>query len=675
MRKYGLFVIGIIFSFIFIYIYVSTLMFGEVVPLSMPVVSRYDVMSEAEIEAEKETGLDWLWWDEDSYIEYQFSPEKEYLDIQLGGAKSLLTSARVYFGINGVYNEEYETFNLKAMSHNACKITDSLYNCAKIYPVGNVLGEVEDTKTTIFLSIKSLSVTEGKPGQWFFLGTVAGVFLLTAIALYLIIFCRNSFWFAKDFRYKYYLGILICFVSILLLKEIYYPYNGISYFADAGSYFTDGDTFVKDGKFSLHNYLYTDPQKTNIFRGCLLPLFIYIMKQPGVLLDFSTVISYDICASLFFALFFAVGIPKLWEALFKKKVCLAQILLPLLLFIVFLRGLLMYPLSDFYSAIFATWAVLALLRLKQAVSVPKQILWGAFAGATLYLAYNIRSSYMLLVISSILFFCYWERKTIRKLIMHLIIIAGAMLLISIPQMIVNYDNCGIVSPLIQTSAYNEDRGIIVQQLMWGLKYNRFESELVVGNDNMARRYINPMGSILYDEYISNVHSMKDFLLVCLAHPVTVSVIWCFHFLTSLDLRFPDIINGSLASLNGITFFLNCVLWWLCILKIWVEIKKAKQNNTILVIMKKHINVIWITLLILPSLAQIVGAFETRFGVMLYLFSFVGLCYSKFWEPIVCILKDKKIIYLGLFIILVIAFGLVWSMAYANPDVGIAILMD
>ena len=671
MKKIG-YPVGVLLILAFFYVYVSTLLFGEVQAPSLPVTARYDVMEEAAVEAQKVTGQDWLWWDKDSYIDYFFTPGKRWMDIEIGGAKANVMMGRLYFGQDGVYEPQAQEIVFYAMRHNAAPIPEGA-NCVRIYPIGNILEPGQAVEDLHYLTIRSLAVTDGKPGEWLLFGTVMGLATLASLALYLLLFCRQSFWFSKTFRFKYLAALGIIFAVIFIMKEVYYPYNGITYFGDAGVYYTNGDTFLKDRTFAFSNYLHTDPGKTFRFRGCLQPLLILGMKQIGSWLGIGKDLSYDILSSLLFSVFFAIGLPKLWELVLRKRVSLMQILLPFTLAVVFLRGLLVYPLSDLYSVMFGVYAVLGLLLALRAKRHITGLAWAGFAGGSLYLAYNIRSANMLLVLGALPAFVYAGRKVWKRTVLQLLVVMIAMLLTALPQVAVNQALCQVSSPLVQTSAYKAGKkDIFVGQLSAGWKITRFESELSAGNTELSRQYESPMGRVFYVKYASDIGSMGDFLRVCLQHPFTVALIWGLHFLVAMDLRFLDIINGSLNHLNGITFILNILTIWGGVLLLWQEGKRIQRQGVKALVQRKQL--FWILLLVLPSLAQIVGAFETRFGAMLYLQCFAGMAFCDTWPT----WRGKRSEHVGkllILLVLLLGLGLVWSMAYATPNIGSAVLMD
>jgi len=678
-------IIVALFFMLFAYTLSSNYMYGKtIIPPIASLHNTYDLLTEEEIEQSKKTSLEWLFWDKNSYVEYKFLQGK-YIDIKLGGALFKITKAKLLFGKDGVYNGTSIDYTLKSQSHNACKIPSGKYNCVKIYPVGSVFDHQDLGKSlakediTQYLVIKSITTSYGVPGACTLYLTTILLWSVMFVLFNIVEYRQESCFFDKEWKYKYIVGTVIIFAFFIILKECYYPYNKISYWADASVYYGNADTFIKDGVFSLHNYLWTDTDKTFRFRGVLLPLFIYIMKLPGKLLNFNSDLSYEIFSNLFFSIFFAAGIPELWKTIFNKEVKLYQIFFPPILFVLFLRGLLVTPMSDLYAAVFATYFIVFLLKMMQCENIKIRLIYGILCGTSFYLAYNIRAANILLGMALIIFIIQ-KWKSPYTIIQGCLFVFAGMLPFSLIQTQVNCNLCNITSPFVLTNEYTKGHGgLLIMQLMEGLQKYRYEAELAVGSE-MTRSYINPTGKILYLKYVNNVNNLGDFFKLCMHYPFTVAIIWFTHVIVAMDLRFPDISNIQLIHLNFLMFVCT-ILFWSFTLMTFISQNKEKISSTItpkktrndaflkVIIEKIKGKKMWLVILSLPALAQVLGMFETRFATQLYLLVFMAVSYGFEKDKMINLVRKHPLRYLGAIALLGLFLGMVWNMAYSYPSFG------
>lgn len=297
-------------------------------------------------------------------------------------------------------------------------------------------------------------------------------------------------------------------------KRLYY---------DAEAYWAFSESFTSDGHFSLLNF--GDP-----LRSYTLPLAYFLLRHVGGLVtdrDWLLIVFFN---SALFALIGAVLSPRLasiaWPRLrwsIPRRLALFGLLL------LFWRGYLSYPLSDFPALAAGLVAIVAISR-------PASAGWMTLAGASAALAFEIRPAYLLLF-PALLALALWDWHSAgragwvrRGLCLALFLVAAAA--VALPQSLVEHNRIGSYSPI---PGGGELASI---QYTGGLQLQRYDT-FVGGEPSQARMlYVDPHTTgILAGLEGGSVKSTGQYAEIVVQHPVTMLGVFLRHVVNGLDQRY------------------------------------------------------------------------------------------------------------------------------------------
>ena len=296
---------------------------------------------------------------------------------------------------------------------------------------------------------------------------------------------------------------------------------------DSAEYWGLSETFVHHGNFSLLSF-----ESTGI-RGYALPLTYHILRDvlgpftnssPQMVMVFNAAL-FALVGAVLAPQFARIAWPDIHWGLFRRLALCS-------LLIVFWRGYLSYPLSDFPALAAALLALIA-------VSYVDSPSWMLVAGLASGLAMNYRPAYVLLVPILIALFA-WERFRLHEASQgsHFRFAAcGALFVVglaavALPQSLSQHRSSGSYSPIpggnkLASVQYNE-----------GLAYQRLD--VWVGPSvNTVMAYTDPhTEDILVERSGRPIEGTGDYLRLITEHPVTMAGVFLRHVVNALDQRFP-----------------------------------------------------------------------------------------------------------------------------------------
>jgi hypothetical protein len=327
-------------------------------------------------------------------------------------------------------------------------------------------------------------------------------------------------WFRQPAVIAFAIGFCAC-LSVALVegeKPFYY---------DSGTYWALADSFARDGSFSLLDF------ENNGLRGYGLPLVYFVLQQLSFLNDSHTVMVFN---SAVFAAIAAVLVPRLARASWPRnewtvlrRLALCGVLL------VFWRGYLSFPLSDFPAL------ALALLALVAVVSA-RSPAWMFVAGLAAGLALDFRPAYVMLI-PILLVLATWSWLEVRRrggalprgrMAAALGAFALAFALVSLPQSLSNHEHLGTYSPVPGGS------GLVDLQYTEGLRLQRYDT-YVGGTVETARmEYLDPATEAIVEDLPGGtVEGTGGYARLVLEHPVTMAGVFLRHVVNGLDQRYPS----------------------------------------------------------------------------------------------------------------------------------------
>lgn len=380
--------------------------------------------------------------------------------------------------------------------------------------------------------------------------------------------------------------------------------------------FDSGTYWAQSYAFGIEQFQFTNFQDD--VRGYLYPFLHYILIKLASLGIGTEQINLWLFHSLLYAFLFVKLFPDFLEEVFRLKIpCLPRLAFTMVCAF-FLKGLILYPLSDLPALCFATLALHNYWQLTQNTK-PRPIwlkcLKGFKIGAYAAAAYYIRPVYLILLAGlcvSIVYSIILRRKY------ALLFAALGLLLVAAPQSAINHANTGTYHPAILT--YGSSDSLFLKQLNWGICYQKYETTLdmeqwgsnsVYFKDRIGNRLIKKEGEFAsYGEYIQ---------FVC-KHFADVACIYMKHIFNGMDLVFRDVYIKNIyaprfftqffhytmlfAGLHGLSAFFFCKKW-------------------------NFAQIGFCTLYLLPVLLSTPTAVETRFFTALHLLFYLSGCMAFF----------------------------------------------
>lgn len=311
-----------------------------------------------------------------------------------------------------------------------------------------------------------------------------------------------------------YFFILVIF---LFLKG---GWDHIQYF-DAGYYAALSQSFHG----GHHHWSFTHFPITH--RGYFFPFVLNVFNH-FVTIGASALLIHVLC--LFILSFFVA--PHFSTTLFSRPFSKIQALLFSIIFFYFWGGYFYYALTDIIAIT---------LLLAAAVLIQRKKYWSLLIGGmAIAMAFNIRPIYEL---NLILFVGYLIWHTIRKNIHFygLMLFLGGMILILLPQVIINHHNHNSYSPLVITNSYLQtanNASIYNMQLDMGLRVQKYET--YVGNLEKfpSSRIAYSTGADFYNQYRQSTEqtNLGAYIKFAISNPLQITQIYLTHLFNGLDIK-------------------------------------------------------------------------------------------------------------------------------------------
>jgi hypothetical protein len=177
--------------------------------------------------------------------------------------------------------------------------------------------------------------------------------------------------------------------------------------------------------------------------------------------------------------------------------------------------------------------------------------------------------------------------------------------------------------VITTSPYN--RSLFASQLLWGITLQRYETSVDKSSPGAGVFYLDKAGEHLFaaNKIGSEPFGLRAYLKLALQNPVDFIGIYGRHIVNGLDLRDGEVYTmgqpwkkNALASFNFLILFSGLLV---IVLTIATQRANAAQTTK---------GVFWTFLTLLPVMAIIPGAIETRFFLALHLSIYCALAFSS-----------------------------------------------
>lgn len=407
---------------------------------------------------------------------------------------------------------------------------------------------------------------------------------------------------------------LAAFIATVLVFLTLHKIMGVAVFPwDSGNYW----------KLSNADILFDFPKT---IRGYFYPALLAPARYASDSFDVLGYFPYRLISSLVYGYFFAILVPKFYLQVFGGQVSFLRRLITPLLLALLCPGVIVYPLSDLPALSLMVSASICALSSACTTVVLKRYALLVLTGLLAYGAYNSRSIYLFpagLLAIGLSLIVYYKNDVRTKIFATLAFFMGAALA-SIPQVAINFKNENSFSPLvITTSLYN--RSLFANQLLWGITLQRYETSIDKTSPGPEVFYIDKAGEQLFsaNNIGAETFELRTYFRLLLNNPLDFVGIYGRHIINGLDLRDGEVYTlSSPGNRDALALFNFLILFsGLLIITITIATKRPKTEQKIK-------SFFWGLVLLLPVIAVVPGAIETRFFLALHLAAYCALAFSS-----------------------------------------------
>ncbi|WP_236195316.1 hypothetical protein [Pseudomonas glycinae] len=417
---------------------------------------------------------------------------------------------------------------------------------------------------------------------------------------------------------------IAAFIATTLIFLTLHKIMGVAVFPwDSGNYW----------KLSSIDNLLNFPKT---IRGYFFPALLFPARYASDTFDALGYFPYRIITSVVYGYFFAILIPKFYLQLFGGQVSFGRRLITPLLVAVLFPGVIVYPLSDLPALALMVCASICVLSSTCTSGAFKRYALLVLSGILAYGAYNSRSIYLfpagLLAIG--LPFIIFVKSGVRIRVFATIAFLIGAAVASIPQVAINYKNENSLSPLlITTSLYN--RSLFANQLLWGITLQRYETSIDKNSPGPEVFYLDRAGEKLFtkNNIGASAFELETYLRLVISNPLDFLGIYGRHIINGLDLRDGEVYTKTSLKNRDAFALLSFLVLFAGLLVIVINRTTNRPETD-----QQHSPLFWSLVLLLPVVAVIPGAVESRFFLAAHLSAYCALAYSSDFDAIKSLLR-------------------------------------
>ena len=412
---------------------------------------------------------------------------------------------------------------------------------------------------------------------------------------------------------------VILFTTLLII-QFSFGKTRENYLGDPWEYAAIGDSLFASGHFNLLDI--ESPITVwggGDYRGYVFPVLLGVCGHIDQIFGLNC--TWWIVSSFIYAGLFLVYFKFIKDAGIRKTSDFSVIrnLIPFGFVLVFFYGLITNALTDMLAALLAIAAAEVLLLAIRSTG-RKKYLYFFLTGMVSYLAYNIRTIYMLevfgMVITAVISEVILLKKEdvislvekVKRLCSAFVLMFAGFYFAALPQVYLNYSRYNSLSPKVRVN------GLFAQQLWWGIGITKYGT--YVGNDgihDVPMKFIDATGMAIQKAFESEGYeiSLKTYILAFLKYPVDfISILWK-HLWNALFVMFPETFIEDLTKDRSLYVILGLCIVILFIFLLYDDIKNGIKEISLS-------SILIVGSLLLPSIAILFGALEERFLIVLYL---------------------------------------------------------
>jgi hypothetical protein len=424
---------------------------------------------------------------------------------------------------------------------------------------------------------------------------------------------RLGWWTRAAIAIHHHQRSLACILSFAVLLALHRSYGIVEMPFDAGEYWhlASPDVF---GKLPS-------------FRGYAFPALLWPLRFLFELAGNSWLV-FRLGMSLIYAVLLALLVPAVFQQAFGGTVSFARRLVPVLLLGALFPGVLVYSLSDLPALLLAMGALYLALRSQQQPSLRRFVATLFASGVLMGAAYNTRTIYMFAMAGLLVLVAFRGKRLgteFPRWIGIAAVLAGVFA-VSLPQLFVNQRTHGISSLAVQARVNNHN--LIASQMVWGMTLQRYETTVSAEAPAPTVFYLDPDGIQLFNQVADDgdLFSLRYYLKVVAQHPVHFLSLNTRHAINGLDVRDGNVYTRKPSPLRTRTALFNFSVLALACWILWSlrAVPMGPQASGALPAPSS-----WrgsLAVLLLPVLAILPGAIETRFFLPLHLLAYCVIAF-------------------------------------------------
>ncbi|MDD0998598.1 hypothetical protein M5G20_22415 [Pseudomonas sp. TNT2022 ID1044] len=421
---------------------------------------------------------------------------------------------------------------------------------------------------------------------------------------------------------SFYAVFLVLFVIHLIFGIVDYPFDAATYW-----------------KLSTPASIQSFP---DIVRGYVYAYLLFPIHTLGDAINDTNRIIFRFSSSAIYAYLLTGPVANFFLQCFGGRLTAIRRIFFALFAIALFPGLFLYPLSDMPAAI----ALIIAITLADSAKRKHWLAFLFFSGAAASAAYNIRTIYLFAFIALLFLipFVFLRSKSWSARGLGLAAFILGALAVAAPQIAINKRIHDVATPLVFATV--NGKSLMATQLYWGVTIQRYET--YNGGDTPAPSlyYRDPVGIALRSldqSLFTGDPTIGGYISLVAKYPIQFLGIYGRHFINGIDVRDgmvyinkPSINKGMVAFLCYSLFFFGALIFCTRLKPRWIEVA-------------------YLAPLLIPILAILPGAVETRFFMPLYLVLFGAIATQFEWSHFSNLLKKYWLPILAAYTLLAASF--------------------
>lgn len=340
---------------------------------------------------------------------------------------------------------------------------------------------------------------------------------------------------------------------------------------------------------------------------------------------------YRILTALAYGFALTIVLPSFFVSVFGGKPTVGRRLFVPLVVAAFWPGVILYPLSDLPALLLLVGSIAAIMKSREAAtSRTRLVSYLLLAGLLLGGAYNTRPIYLFPLVCLTLALPWMGFGSAAARLAAVASLVAGMGLASLPQTLINLRHHGVLTPAVISQIEGSNKSLFASQLMWGITMQRYETSLQKTVPAPCVNYADPAGMALLElaRIDKKNFDLSAYVDLVITYPFDFIGIYGRHLMNGLDLRDSEVYITEASSTRTARSTLNFTvllagLWLLLHAGIGTGHGQAGAAAGHAPVARAAVGLsdskpFWLLVILLPVIAILPGAVETRFFLPLHL---------------------------------------------------------